>query len=82
MIKAGDEATRRSCERMDQDTDTDLARLQKLGVIEVTFSPSERQELASVGIGGASFLCRLRVKQRRTHYADMHRARIQLCKPS
>jgi TRAP-type C4-dicarboxylate transport system substrate-binding protein len=53
MLKAGDEATRRSCERMDKDTDTDLARLQKLGITAVTFSRDEQQDLtklfASVG---------------------------------
>ena len=48
MLKAGDEATRRSCERMDKDTDTDLARLQKLGITTVTFSPDEQQDLTKL----------------------------------
>jgi TRAP-type C4-dicarboxylate transport system substrate-binding protein len=48
MLKAGDEATRRSCEWMDKDTETDLARLQKLGIAAVTFSPGEQQELATL----------------------------------
>jgi TRAP-type C4-dicarboxylate transport system substrate-binding protein len=48
MLKAGDAATRRSCERMDKDTDTDLARLQKLGITAVTFSPDEQQDLTKL----------------------------------
>jgi TRAP-type C4-dicarboxylate transport system substrate-binding protein len=48
MLKAGDEATRRSCERMDKDTDTDLARLQKLGITAVTFSPDEQKDLSKL----------------------------------
>jgi TRAP-type C4-dicarboxylate transport system substrate-binding protein len=48
MLKAGDEATRRSCDKMDKDTETDLGRLQKLGVTAVTFTPSEEQDLTKL----------------------------------
>lgn len=48
MIKAGDEATRRTCEKMDQDTTADLGKLEKLGVGVVSFSPAEDKQLEAV----------------------------------
>ena len=48
MIKAGDEATRRSCEKMDQDTATDLGKLEKQGVGVVSFSADEDKQLEAV----------------------------------
>lgn len=48
MLQAGEEATRRSCELMDRNTESDLAKLQKLGVEVVTFSGKERKELGAL----------------------------------
>ncbi len=48
MLEAGDEATRRSCDLMDKNTDSDLAKLQKQGVEPVKFAPAESKELGAL----------------------------------
>ncbi len=48
MLKVGEEATRRSCEKMDQDTTADLGKLEKQGVSVVSFPADEDKQLETV----------------------------------
>jgi TRAP-type C4-dicarboxylate transport system substrate-binding protein len=48
MLEAGDEATRRSCQTLDQNTNGDLGKLEKLGVTPVSFTQAESQQLRTM----------------------------------
>lgn len=45
MMEAGEEATRHSCQMMDQNTDSDLGKLEAKGVAPVKFTAAESQQL-------------------------------------
>lgn len=48
MLDAGEQATRRSCEMMDENTEKDLAKLQSQGVTAVKFTPAELKDLTAL----------------------------------